>query len=52
MYVVNGLVAGSMVLIEVPGRRLELGLYCLPRAVESLWNAYVKAGYVKNYKYR
>jgi hypothetical protein len=48
MYYVNGLVAGSMVLIEQPGRRLELGMYCLPRAVESLWNSMVNRGIVKN----
>ena len=48
MYYVNGLIAGSMVLIEVPGRRLELGLYCMPRAIESLWNSMVNAGYARN----
>ncbi|KAJ3015936.1 UNVERIFIED_CONTAM: hypothetical protein HDU68_012509 [Siphonaria sp. JEL0065] len=42
LYYVNGLLSGSMVLIESPGRRLELGLYCLPRALESLWNCGVK----------
>ncbi|KAJ3013696.1 UNVERIFIED_CONTAM: hypothetical protein HDU68_000581 [Siphonaria sp. JEL0065] len=45
MYYVNGLLSGSMVLIESPGRRLELGLYCLPRALESLWNCGVKWGW-------
>ncbi|ORY50309.1 hypothetical protein BCR33DRAFT_752985 [Rhizoclosmatium globosum] len=45
MYYVNGLLSGSMVLIEAPGRRLELGLYCLPRAIESLWNCGVKWGW-------
>lgn len=43
MYYVNGLLAGSMVLLEAPGRRLELALYCAPRAVESFWNCGVKA---------
>ncbi|KAI8928387.1 hypothetical protein BC831DRAFT_448558 [Entophlyctis helioformis] len=51
MYYVNGLIAGSMVLIEVPGRRLELGLYCLPRAIESLWHSLGKRGYVRNIPY-
>ncbi|KAI8844848.1 hypothetical protein BC829DRAFT_400161 [Chytridium lagenaria] len=45
MYYVNGLLAGSMVLIEAPGRRLELGMYCLPRALESLWNSGVGWGW-------
>ncbi|KAI8902725.1 hypothetical protein BC833DRAFT_546709 [Globomyces pollinis-pini] len=51
MYYVNGLVAGSMVMIEQPKRRLELGLYCLPRAIESLWNTFVAQGYVKHLRY-
>ncbi|KAI8911714.1 hypothetical protein EDD86DRAFT_188565 [Gorgonomyces haynaldii] len=51
MYYVNGLIAGAMVLVEAPGRRLELGLYCLPRAVESLWNEMVQYGYVRNIPY-
>ncbi|KAJ3085350.1 hypothetical protein HDU96_005472 [Phlyctochytrium bullatum] len=45
MYYVNGLLAGAMVLIEAPGRRLELGMYCLPRALESLWNCGVTWGW-------
>lgn len=44
----NGLFAGSMVLLEAPGRRLELGMYCLPRAIESLWNTFISKGYVSN----
>jgi hypothetical protein len=36
-----------MVLIEQPGRRLELGMYCLPRAIESLWNQLVARKYVR-----
>ena len=48
MYYVNGIIAGLMVLIEVPGRRLELGLYCLPRALESFWNSFIMKGYVKH----
>ncbi|KAH6570204.1 hypothetical protein BASA50_004996 [Batrachochytrium salamandrivorans] len=48
MYYVNGMIAGSMVLIEVPGRRLELALYCLPRALESLYNSLVKRGYARH----
>lgn len=47
MYYVNGLLAGAMVLIEQPGRRLELGMYCLPRAIESLWNSWLAEGYVR-----
>jgi hypothetical protein len=48
MYYANGLGAGAMVLMEAPGRRLELALYCMPRAFESLWNSFVNKGYVSN----
>ncbi|KAJ3216394.1 hypothetical protein HDU67_009529 [Dinochytrium kinnereticum] len=51
MYYVNGLMAGAMVLIEAPGRRLELGMYCLPRALESLWNCGVEWGWWKHIPY-
>lgn len=27
---------------------LELGMYCLPRALESWWNILVKSGYARN----
>ncbi|RUO96091.1 hypothetical protein BC936DRAFT_142649, partial [Jimgerdemannia flammicorona] len=48
IYVLAGVVAGVMVLVEAPGRRLELGLYCLPRALESFWRCMVKWGYARN----
>ncbi|KAI8804161.1 hypothetical protein BJ742DRAFT_682363 [Cladochytrium replicatum] len=48
MYIVNGIFAGAWVMVENPGRRLELGLYCLPRAIQSLWNCWVQWGWVKN----
>lgn len=41
----------SCVLLEAPGRRLELALYCLPRAVECFWNAGVDKKIWKNIKY-
>ncbi|KAI9208932.1 uncharacterized protein BJ171DRAFT_557640 [Polychytrium aggregatum] len=47
-YYINGILAGMMVLIEVPGRRLELALYCMPRALESFWNCGVKWKWWKN----
>lgn len=47
-YVLGGAMAGSMVLIEAKERRLELGLYCLPRALESWWKCMVKWGYLKD----
>lgn len=47
-YVLNGVIAGSMTFIEVPGRQLEIGLYCLTRAIESFWKTALKNGYVKN----
>nr|KAJ3418899.1 hypothetical protein HK105_007688 [Polyrhizophydium stewartii] len=48
MYYINGIVSGAMVMIEVPGRRLELALYCMPRAIESLYNHLVKKGYARH----
>ncbi|KAJ2962138.1 hypothetical protein NQZ79_g2582 [Umbelopsis isabellina] len=48
MYRVHGLLAGTMTLIEAPERQLELGLYCLPRALETWWRAMVKSGYARN----
>ncbi|KAJ3408574.1 hypothetical protein HDU80_005291 [Chytriomyces hyalinus] len=45
MYWVNGMLSGATVLLEAPGRRLELGLYCLPRALESFWKCGVKWGW-------
>ena len=47
-YFFSGFLSGAMVFIEVPGRRLELALYCLPRAVESAWNCGVKWKYWNN----
>ncbi|KAI3653646.1 hypothetical protein MP228_001593 [Amoeboaphelidium protococcarum] len=38
-YLMNGFVSGCTVLIEQPqSRRLELAMYCLPRAIEGCWN--------------
>jgi len=48
MYFVNGLMSGFCVVIEAPSRRLELALYVLPRAVESLWNVCSKYGLVRS----
>jgi hypothetical protein len=50
MYMVNGMISGSMVLLEAPGRRLELALYVAPRALESLWKILEKYLYVRNVK--
>ncbi|KAL1920401.1 uncharacterized protein VTP21DRAFT_778 [Calcarisporiella thermophila] len=50
VYLLAGMVGGSSVLLEAPGRRLELGLYCLPRALESLWKSVVEAGWARNVK--
>ena len=44
-YFLSGFLAGSAVFIESRGRRLELALYCLPRAIEAAWNCAVKWGY-------
>lgn len=45
MYIANGMLSGSMVLLEAPNRRLELALYVAPRALESLWKVAVKHNY-------
>ena len=48
MYLANGLLSGACVLLEAPSRRLEIALYVLPRALESLWKMSVKYGFVRN----
>ncbi|KAI8990080.1 hypothetical protein BDB01DRAFT_779981 [Pilobolus umbonatus] len=48
IYALTGAVSGSMVFVEAAGRQLELGLYCLPRALESLWKTALKNGYAKS----
>jgi hypothetical protein len=48
MYMVNGLISGSMVLLEAPNRRLELALYVAPRALESMWKILEKYGYLRS----
>lgn len=51
-YLLNGFLSGSTVILEQPkSRRLELALYCFPRALESLWNIMVDKGYVKALPY-
>ena len=47
-YLLNGIVAGFAVLIEAPGRQMELALYCLPRALETAWKLMLKRGLVRN----
>lgn len=37
-------------LIEAPGRQMELALYCLPRALETSWKLLMKRGLVRNIK--
>ncbi|KAI8061122.1 hypothetical protein BC940DRAFT_137480 [Gongronella butleri] len=48
IYLSPGLVGGAMVMFEAQGRQLELGLYCLTRAMEGWWRTMVKNGHVKN----
>ncbi|KAK3823291.1 MAG: hypothetical protein J3Q66DRAFT_279899 [Benniella sp.] len=48
IYIFNGLLSGLAVLIEAPGRQMELALYCLPRALETVWNMMLKRGMVRN----
>ncbi|CAO3600762.1 unnamed protein product [Absidia cylindrospora] len=47
-YYLPGVISGVTVLLEAPGRQLELALYCLTRAMESWWRTMVKRGHVKN----
>ena len=49
-YQVNGFLSGMCVLMETKSKRIELAMYCLPRALESLWHCWVSWGYVKNIK--
>ncbi|KAG0339378.1 hypothetical protein BG004_006837 [Podila humilis] len=49
-YLLNGIVSGFAVLIEAPGRQMELALYCLPRALETTWKLMQKRGLVQNIK--
>ncbi|RKP26599.1 hypothetical protein SYNPS1DRAFT_13964 [Syncephalis pseudoplumigaleata] len=42
---ISGAAAGCCATIDAPGRRLELGMYCLTRALETAWNCGVKWGW-------
>ncbi|KAI9146587.1 hypothetical protein BKA69DRAFT_1024262 [Paraphysoderma sedebokerense] len=46
IYFINGMLSGLCVLIEPPGRRLELGLYVMPRALESAYKCLVQYRYI------
>ncbi|KAF9583061.1 hypothetical protein BGW38_010333 [Lunasporangiospora selenospora] len=48
IYLFNGILSGLAVLIEAPGRQMELALYCLPRALETTWKLLLKRGFVRN----
>ncbi|KAG0350365.1 hypothetical protein BG005_010108 [Podila minutissima] len=47
-YIFGGLMAGPSVLLEAPGRQMELALYIGLRAIETSWNLMLKHGYAKN----
>ena len=52
-YMINGFLSGCTVILEQPrSRRMELALYCLPRALESLFNVAVSrkwcGGYIRH----
>ncbi|ORX61843.1 hypothetical protein DM01DRAFT_1331315 [Hesseltinella vesiculosa] len=51
IYLFPGLLGGAMVIFEAHGRQLELGLYCLTRAMEAWWRTMVKNGYAKNIRH-
>ncbi|KNE70699.1 hypothetical protein AMAG_15454 [Allomyces macrogynus ATCC 38327] len=46
IYVINGIASGAWSLLEPSGRRLELALYCLPRALESFWRCLLDVGVI------
>ena len=48
MYHLNGFLAGLTIMIESKPKRIEFAMYCLPRAVESLWRLLVQKGAVRN----
>ena len=50
-YYVNGFMGGLSVLLEAKSRRIELAMYCAPRALESFWNSLAKRGLVRNIPY-
>ncbi|RKP26232.1 hypothetical protein SYNPS1DRAFT_14468 [Syncephalis pseudoplumigaleata] len=49
-YYLNGILSGLCAIIDAPGRRIELGMYCLPRALESFWKCGVQWGWWRNIK--
>ncbi|RKP11724.1 hypothetical protein BJ684DRAFT_12547 [Piptocephalis cylindrospora] len=50
-YRINGILSGCCALIDPPGRRLELAMYCLPRALESLWKCWERDGWVRGVRH-
>ena len=50
-YYLNGFCGGLCVLLEQKPRRIELAMYCAPRALESFWNQMVKHGRFRNIPY-
>lgn len=45
------MLSGLAVMIEAPGRQMELALYCLPRALETTWNMLLKRSMVRNIRH-
>ncbi|KAJ2780118.1 hypothetical protein H4R18_003622 [Coemansia javaensis] len=43
-YILSGIVGGLAILVERPGRRGELSMYCFLRALEAAWDIGVKTG--------
>ncbi|KAJ2769946.1 hypothetical protein IWQ57_002883, partial [Coemansia nantahalensis] len=50
-YVISGALGGMAVLIDRPGRRTELSMYCFLRALEALWALGVKRGVWRNIRH-
>ncbi|KAJ2455881.1 hypothetical protein EV183_000497 [Coemansia sp. RSA 2336] len=50
-YIVGGILGGLAVLVELPSRRIELGMYCFLRGLQMAWDVGVKRGLWKNVKH-
>ncbi|KAJ1730160.1 hypothetical protein LPJ61_003168 [Coemansia biformis] len=50
-YLVSGALGGFAILLERPGRRTELSMYCFLRALEALWDFGVKRGVWHNVRH-
>ncbi|KAJ2360595.1 hypothetical protein H4S01_005663, partial [Coemansia sp. RSA 2610] len=50
-YILGGILGGLAVLIEMPSRRVELGMYCFLRGLQMLWDVGLKQGRWRNVRH-